>query len=612
VNPAPVEPSWESLQAILRESPPGAPLGLHARVARQVASLLADGRVPPQVERLRVAVLRSVTIEPLVPSLIAALAELGFAAEVRLGQLGALAQETLRDDSFVYAEAFDVCIVLVLLEHAVPGVASPGVSFTADTGTEVVEQVARLAERFRGQVIACNMVTPEPRLAARFQAQSPARGRYVAAHVNHRLAGLAVSHSNLAICDVESLAMEIGARAFWSPRDMASAMQPFSVEGLVRVGRRLAELCALARRTPVKCIVLDCDNTLWGGIVGEDGLTGIQLGETYPGSCYRYFQRQLLELSELGFLLAINSKNNEADVRAVFEQHPGMVLPLERVAALRVNWQDKVANLTELAEELNIGLDSFLFIDDSEFELDYVRRQLPRVRCLRTPEQPWRLPELLADEALDRLRIATEDRRKTEMYAQERQRERFKTQAGDLAAYLRGLDIHLTFEPFDPTRHLTRAAQLTQKTNQFNLTTRRYSEADFRALHERGALVYLASLRDRFGDYGRVALAVVQPADQAAALHVFLMSCRVIGRGIEESFLRLVMRRARQRGFERLEAEFIPSPRNAVCRDFLARAGLSEVARDADGRMRYTYDLRVDPAPAAEWLTVHTEGAADG
>ena len=269
-------------------------------------------------------------------------------------------------------------------------------------------------------------------------------------------------------------------------------------------------MCALHFRGAPKCIVVDCDGTLWGGVVGEDGIHGIRLGETYPGVCYQQFQRQLRQLKEVGFLLALNSRNDEADVRAVFEQHPGMVLKYDDFSAVRVNWNDKAANMAAIAEELNLGTESLVFIDDNAFELERVRSAHPGIACLAVPRETWKLPELLPGMAvLDRLSLTAEDRAKSAMYARERQRDALRGRVVSFDDYLRQLDLRMTIEGFTPERHLDRAVQLLQKTNQFNLTTRRHSQREVLDLHEAGAMIHVASLADRFGDYGRIALSII-------------------------------------------------------------------------------------------------------
>jgi len=600
--------NWASLVAAMRSASSDKVLAIHNKVARAAADVLCDRALPQGVGPLRVALLRTVTAEVLENSIVACLAEFSFAAGITLGRFGNIAEEVLRDESFVYQEPYDVCIVLAMAEHVLPGllnVSNPG--GVGDAADAFLAQIDHLADRFSGVVVVCNFALPEFVLAPHLQAQSPAAGRYAVAQANRRLAELATGKPNLVVCDLERLVFDMGAEHFYSARDLMAAMQPFSAAAIPALARQLAEVCALYKAVPVKCLVLDCDNTLWGGIVGEDGVSGIQLGETYPGLCYQRFQHQLDELNRLGFLLAINSKNNAADVEQVFENHAGMVLKWDQIAAARVNWQDKATNMRQIAQELNIGLDSFVFIDDSEFEINLIGEQLPEVRCLRVPPEPWRLPGLLSKTGIvDRLSVTAEDRTKAGMYAQERSRKQFKREADTLEDYLRGLAIKMEFEPFDPQRHLARTAQLTQKTNQFNLTTRRYTEAEILEMSATGAAIFLASLSDRFGDYGRIALAIVRPgaSPETCNLDVFLLSCRVIGRGVEDSFLRLVMREMGQAGYKRLVAEYIPTAKNAVCAGFFPQNDFVEIARAADDRTRYEYDLTQNVPQVADWITL--------
>lgn len=602
---------WSQIVESVRTAPPAATLAVHGRAARAVSDLRQAGELPKGVAPLRVALLRSVTAELLIPSLVANLAECGFAAEVQIGQLGNIAAECLSPDSFVRAQPFDAVMIFALAEHVLPDAFDPSAHPDDEPLNDFLSQIERLAASFGGVVVICNFTLPVALTAAVLHAHQPASGRYRIQEANRRLAEFAAAHPNVLVCDLDALASEVGRSRFWSPRDLITSMQPLTPDGLASLSRRLAELCVLYKRTPIKCIVLDCDNTLWGGVIGEDGLDGIQLGETYPGTAFEAFQRQLSQLNRVGFLLALNSKNNEPDVLAVFEKHPRMVLKLDQIAAMRVNWQDKASNMQELAEELNIGLDSFLFIDDSDFEINFLRERLPQVTCLQTPRQPWELPMLLPRVPwLDRIRVTAEDRKKAKMYAEEAQRRQFKSSSGDIRDYLHGLKIELRFEPFDAAKHVARAAQLTQKTNQFNLTTRRYTEAELLAMQQAGTHIYLASLQDRFGEYGRIAMAILKPTGEpgVCALDVFLMSCRVIGRGVEDSFLRMAAERMKTAGFTRLRAEFIPTAKNAVSAGFLASAGLTEIRRDAaSGRIEYELDLTRPIAGPSEWLTVTSE-----
>jgi FkbH-like protein len=327
-----------------------------------------------------------------------------------------------------------------------------------------------------------------------------------------------------------------------------------------------------------KVIVLDADNTLWGGILGEDGLDGIALGPDYPGSAFVAFQRRLLDFQQRGILLAMCSKNNPDDVTEVLRDHPHQLLREPHFAATRVNWEPKIDNLKSLAEELNLGLDSFVYVDDSPHECWQVKQQLPQVTVVATPQQPiaipWTLDEIPSLEILSRTH---EDRERTAMYAQERQRKQLATRASDHGQYLRSLQMEMAVSLSD-RRHLQRIAQLTQKTNQFNLTTRRYLDADIeRMMGNPDWLVADFSLADVFGDSGIVGVALVKGLQGATAeVDTLLMSCRVIGRGAETVFLQTILDECAQRGVQRVRAQYLPTRKNGLVKDYWPRHGFGE------------------------------------
>jgi FkbH-like protein len=321
-----------------------------------------------------------------------------------------------------------------------------------------------------------------------------------------------------------------------------------------------------------KCIVLDLDNTLWGGIVGEDGPHGIRLGHTSPGSEYREFQEYLLSLTRRGMLLAINSKNNAADALEVIRSHDAMVLREEAFSAVRINWESKATNMLSLAEELSLGLDSFIFIDDSEKERALIRQALPQVLTPELPRDPARYRETL--EGLPELQVLTitdEDKTRTRQYVERRQREQLRVVAQTPEDYLDSLQISAEMGLVSE-RTLPRVQQLFQRTNQFNLTGRRYElgvlaaragQADWR--------IFTSQVGDRFGDHGLVATALVRVTADAWIIDNFVMSCRVIGYGVEDALLARIGEDARAAGAQWIEGEIIPSAKNAPARDFYAR-----------------------------------------
>jgi len=337
-------------------------------------------------------------------------------------------------------------------------------------------------------------------------------------------------------------------------------------------------------------VAADCDNTLWGGIVGEDGRQGIQLDpHEYPGNIHHAFQRQLVQLVRQGVLLVLCSKNNEADVLEVIDQHPGCFIRREHLSGWRINWQDKARNLEELAAELNLGLDSFVFIDDSPVECGLVRQLLPMVDVLQAPKRVYRLPELLRDySGFFRLVVTEEDRRRTAQYQAQRQREAERSHAGSLTDYLAGLGLVAEIGPA-LAEEVPRVAQLTQKTNQFNLTTRRYGEGEIARLHEDpDSLVLCLKAQDRFGDYGLTGVAIVVRKDKSAEIDTFLLSCRILGRRLEDVFLNRVLAAALAAWpVESASAEYLRTRKNAQVADFYERLGFRTTGGDGSQHIRY-------------------------
>lgn len=392
--------------------------------------------------------------------------------------------------------------------------------------------------------------------------------------------------------DLDDVLLQLGRENFFDYRLWYSCRFPFKAGAAQEIARRLISLGAVIKLPKAKVIVLDADNTLWGGIIGEDGLSGIALGPDYPGNAFVDFQRRLLKLQQRGFILALCSKNNPADLDQVLQEHPHQILRDHHFAARRVNWEPKPENLLSMAKELNLGLESFIFVDDSSHECEAVRFALPQVEVIQTPARAIEVPFCLDRVArLEVLSLTAEDLAKTDMYAQERTRREFMNDLENQAAggqnYLQSLGMEMSIS-LDCEAHLSRIAQLTQKTNQFNLTTRRYNEAQIAGfIADDQWLVADFSLADVFGDSGIVGLAIFSLLDgQRAELDTFLMSCRVIGREAEGAFLHALLGILATNGIQQLTAEFIPTAKNVLAKSFLVRQGFQI---DNDGR--YSRDL---------------------
>lgn len=354
-------------------------------------------------------------------------------------------------------------------------------------------------------------------------------------------------------------------------------------------GQRLAEFT----RPRKKCLVLDLDNTLWGGVLGEDGVSGVKMSGDYPGNAFMYFQEALIALANSGVILTICSKNNEADVKELWEKNPFLKLTPKHIAAYRINWQNKADNIRELAKELNIGLDSMVFVDDNPTERELVRQQLPMVAVPEFPKRPYGLMEFygsLVENFFRTYRLTNEDLAKTEQYKANAQRSTEQAKFTDLTEFIRSLDIHIDIVKANEF-NIPRIAQMTQKTNQFNLTTHRYTEADINEFVGKGDDVYCISVRDKFGDTGITGEMIVTEKNGVAEIDTLLLSCRILGKDIETAFLKSILNILYDKGVERIKAKYIPTAKNAQVADFYDKIGFERVS-EMDGTHEYL--LRMD------------------
>lgn len=352
--------------------------------------------------------------------------------------------------------------------------------------------------------------------------------------------------------------------------------------------KRLSELT----RPRKKCLVLDLDNTLWGGVLGEDGISGVKMSGDYPGNAFMHFQEALVSLANSGVIISICSKNNEADVKELWEKNPFVKLGPKHIAAYRINWQNKADNIRELAKELNIGLDSMVFVDDNPTERELVRQQLPMVAVPEFPKRPYGLIEFYASLVNDYFRayrLTKEDLAKTEQYKTNAQRASEQAKFTDLTDFIRSLDIHIDIVKANEF-NISRIAQMTQKTNQFNLTTHRYTEADINALIDKGFDVYCISVSDKFGENGITGEIIVSSSEETADIDSLLLSCRILGKDIEIAFVKSILNILYDNGIRTIKAKYIASPKNAQVADFYDRVGFRRVS-DTDDIHDYQLDM---------------------
>lgn len=558
----------------------------------------------PAKQALRLGILHTYTSDLLDPWLNLAAALQGLALQTYHAPYGLLLQEA-QEKSGLAQHQPDVTLLLLRREDLHPDLARPIAGFGPtqqdELRSEALDHLGSLLSRFRAQTAGQIVLTVLPSVF------SPGLGIYDAQSERSEgawWAGLKADIGRLVreslqaslFLDLDEVLQQLGRESFFDHRLWYSARSPFTAQAAREVARRVISVGAAIKLPKAKVIVLDADNTLWGGVIGEDGIGGVALGPDYPGNLYVAFQRRLLDYQQRGFILALCSKNNPADLDQVLKEHPHQILGDEHFAAKRVNWLPKPDNLVSLAEELNLGLDSFVFIDDSDHECAAVRHALPQVEVVQAPAKLLHLPGCLENVArLEVLALTAEDLAKTELYAQERRRRELKDDVtgtgADLGEYLASLEMRMRVGLDDAT-HLARLSQLTQKTNQFNLTTRRYDEQQMQEFIRSDAwLVAHFSLADVFGDSGIVGLALLRlPTSEEAELDTFLMSCRVIGREAESAFLHTLLRHLAERGIRDVIASYVPTPKNALVENFLPEHGFEQF-----GEGRYRRNLRKAP-----------------
>ena len=437
--------------------------------------------------------------------------------------------------------------------------------------TEVIADIKNFVESQNGVVVINSFILPYHSAYGNSTADNNLFN--LAQKYNQQLYKLSGEIKNFYVFDANRLVHRLGEKQTRDLRSLYAFDLPFTMEFFKElVEEWFAYVAALTGRAK-KVLVLDLDNTLWGGIVGEAGPNGIALGPDYPGLAFVNFQRAVLEFYRRGILLAVNSRNNQADVDEVFAKNPHMVLKPEHFAASRVNWNNKADNLVEIAKELNLGLDSLVFLDDDPANRELVRSALPEVLVpdFTLPPEDY-ASALFSLPVFSPFPLTKEDKEKGKMYEQESERKKVLAGSADLQDYIKNLGITMKTSINDPAT-VARVSQMTLKTNQFNLTTKRYSEKDIETFMKQG-LVACADVSDKFGNYGITVLAIISPIKKSeAVLDNFLMSCRVMGRGVEQDFFNFLLGELKNRGINKLSASFIPTPKNDPAKDFLPSLG---------------------------------------
>jgi FkbH-like protein len=529
---------------------------------------------PPQQVSLRVALLSSFTIDPLVPYADTEFRALGLDPKFYVAPFNSWVQELISDGSGLNRFDSEIAFLAVSIDDFISELAGTfSRSDIGEKGESLVTQIVQAVRQFKSFSKVPVVVHSLYSVYRSLLGTHDSLGSWIS-NLNLRLRSELKDLTHVYVLDMQELLIHRNGGQFDNAKLRFLAQMRIGDRVLGEVARAYARYVAPLKGLRRKCVVLDLDNTLWGGIVGEDGPQRIKLGNTSPGVEYQEFQRFLLSLTEQGVLLAINSKNNLADAFEVIRSHEGMILREKDFSCVRINWDPKPENMVQIARELNIGLDSLIFVDDNPNEREIMRKVLPDVLTIALPTDPSLYRQALASiPQLQTLSVTEEDRLRVEQYRVAQQREQARGSTSSVEEYLSSLEIVVQILSVTDAM-LPRVHQLFQRTNQFNLTSRRYSEAQLTEFSKDSNMrLYALRAHDRFGDHGLVAAALTSLLSEKWVLDSFLMSCRVIGYGVETAFLAVLCEKARTAGASVLLGECIETAKNAPARDFYLRHG---------------------------------------
>jgi len=551
------------------------------------------------------AVLSTFNVELLPPLLLDSFERIGRHVHVHVSGFGQISEQMLDPASELYAHRPDCVLLIPAVEDLLAPLFARPAHMTGEAANQLVEtQTAALQQSIASLLqnlpeATCYLtVMGSGRAPAEFILSPGAsyRGQALVERVLARLRDMGSISARLVIVDWDWHSRAWGSAQFHDDRMWYLARMRLNLPGLAAlsdlVGSHYSAFHGLTR----KVVVLDLDNTLWGGVVGEAGLSGIDLGEDGIGLAFQDLQRELLNLHDTGVLLTVASKNNAADALEVFDHHAGMILKREHLAAFRINWQDKASSIRELAQELNLGLESFVFLDDNPVEREWIRQGVPEVLVPELPADPVSRPSFFrALSCFQRITLTDADLQRAQSYAITKVRDSLRSSASSLPEFLASLDQEITIEAVHDGS-LGRAAQMCQRTNQFNLTTQRYTVTDLEQLAgASGTDVYTLAVKDKFGDSGITGFAVLRTNGETSTIDSLLLSCRVLGRQIEDAFLGVLVSRARERGARYVVGRYVPTSKNQQVAAFYPERGFEP---DTQGLFRLDLEREIPPTPA--------------
>lgn len=570
------------------------------KLARVIGKIRQEGKHFEPLQAFRLAVLSNSTIDFIVPALVASAARHGIALEIVQPSYDQVAQEALTPDSTVNKSNPDA-VLFALDYRALPLKLSIGdieQSSASVQGALGYLQALREGIKTNSKAVCIfqTLAPPAEKLFGSLDAAVAGTLSNLIANINRELADHVIRSGDV-LLDVANLAATVGLADWHNTQLWNLGKFSFSEELIPLYADHVSRTIAAIRGKSKKVLILDLDNTVWGGVIGDDGLEGINIAQgDATGEAHLALQRLALDLRQRGIVLAVSSKNTDEVARLPFQKHQEMLLKLDHIAVFQANWNDKATNIRAIAETLSLGLDAMVFVDDNPAERGLVRKLLPEVAVPELPnEVAYYARTLAAAGYFEAVAIASEDLKRAGYYQENAKRATLQKQVGGVDAYLASLDMTITFQPFDaPGR--ARIVQLINKSNQYNLTTRRYTDPEIAAAEADPSVFTLqVRLADIFGDNGMISVVICRKdGSDSWDIDTWLMSCRVLGRKVEFMVLREILKHARESGVRKLKGTYRPTDRNKLVVDHYSKLGFSRTGGDDTGLTQW--EMLVDGA----------------
>ena len=574
------------------------------RLARAVTRAVNAGQTLAPLTPFKLGVISNATTDFLGPAIAGTGPRFGFTIDIAAGSYDQALQDSLNPASAIHQARVDA-VLLALDYRGLPLRTRVASQDQADASVNAARQYvnairAAIAQHSNAICIVQTLAPPAERVFGSLDRAVRGSTIDLIQSFNAAIADDVRDSPDL-LLDVAGLAEVVGVSRWHSPEQWNLAKIPFASEFLPLYADHVCRLIAAAAGRSRRCLVLDLDNTLWGGVIGDDGLAGIQLAQgDATGEAYLALQRYVLALRDRGVVLAVSSKNDDSVARSPFRHHPDMLLKEEHVALFQANWNDKPTNIAAIARALSLGLESLVFVDDNPFERELVRQRLPQVAVVELPPDPALYARTLSAAGYFELpRLSAEDLNRASFYEGNARRAELQDSVGNLDDYLASLNMEIVFQPFNEVGR-ARITQLVNKSNQYNLTTRRYTEAQIADIAvDPGCFTLQVRLVDSFGDNGMISVVIARGVgSEAWTIDTWLMSCRVLGRKVEHMILHELVREASARGVRRLVGTFIPTERNGLVVDHYAKLDFLLLERRPDGTTTWELPIERELAPA--------------